>query len=187
MDSVQRNVAQKIKALRKKIGISQTELAEKCNVSKSMISKIESNKATIHLDLLMGIARVLEVSLYELLEESSLVTKKKATIVRESERKRLVNGVPGKSGYQYYGMAGSQDIDTFLLVVGKEAIHAQRYVTHPGFEFFYVVEGAVRLQFKDEEYKLFEGDTGFFNATQEHRLLPTSDESAQLIVVFLHA
>ncbi len=186
MDNVQRNVAQKIKALRKKIGISQTELAEKCNVSKSMISKIESNKATIHLDLLMGIARVLEVSLYELLEESSLITKKKATIVREKERKHLVAGVPGKSGYKYYGMAGSHDIDTFLLVIGKESIQAQRFVVHNGFEFFYVVEGGIRLQFKDEEYKLYEGDTGFFNATQEHRILPTSDDGAHLIVVFLH-
>ncbi|NLB53932.1 MAG: helix-turn-helix domain-containing protein [Syntrophomonadaceae bacterium] len=186
MDNVQRSIAQKIKNLRKKAGISQTKLAEKCNVSKSMISKIESNKATIHLDLLLNIARVLEVSLYELLEESSLITKKKATVVRERERKRLVAGVPGKSGYKYYGMAGSHEIDTFLLVIGKEAIQAMRFVTHDGYEFFYVVEGGVRLQFRDEEYKLYNGDTAFFNATQEHRLLPTSDEGAQVIVVFMH-
>lgn len=186
MDSVQRSVAQKVKALRKKAGMTQTELAEKCNVSKSMVSKIEANKATIHLELLMNIARVLEVSLYELLEETSLVAKKKATIVREKERKRLVAGVPGKSGYKYYGMAGSQDIDTFLLVIGKEAIQAQRYVVHEGFEFFYVVEGGVRLQFRDEEYRLYEGDTGFFNATQEHKILPITDEGAQVIIVFMH-
>jgi transcriptional regulator with XRE-family HTH domain len=186
MDSVQKTVASRIKFLRKKAGISQTQLAEKCNVSKSMISKIESNKATIHLDLLMSIARELGISLYELFEESSLVTKKRATIVRERERKHLVAGVPGKSGYKYYGMAGSHDIDTFLLVIGKEAITAQRFVTHNGYEFLYVVEGAVRLQFRDEEYTLFEGDTGFFQATQEHKVLPVSDSGAQVIVVFLH-
>lgn len=186
MDSVQRTVAGRIKNLRKKAGISQTELAEKCNVSKSMISKIESNKATIHLDLLMNIAKVLGVSLYELLEETSLVAKKRATIVRERERKQLVAGVPGRSGYKYYGMAGSSDIDTFLLVIGKEAIAAQRFVTHNGYEFLYVVEGAVRLRFRDEEYTLYQGDTGFFQATQEHMVLPVTEQGAQVIIVFLH-
>jgi transcriptional regulator with XRE-family HTH domain len=187
MDSVQQTVANRIKLLRKKAGMSQTQLAEKCNVSKSMISKIESNKATIHLDILMNIARELGISLYELLEESSLATKKKATIVRERERKHLVAGVPGRSGYKYFGMAGSSDIDTFLLVIGKEAISAQRYVTHNGYEFLYVVEGAVRLRFRDEEYTLYEGDTGFFQATQEHMVLPVTENGAQIIIVFLHA
>lgn len=186
MESVQRTVAQKVKAFRKRSGISQTELAEKCNVSKSLISKIEANKATIHLDLLMNMARVLEVSLYELLEDASLATKKKATIVREKERKRLVAGVPGKSGYKYYSMAGSAEMDTFLLVISRDALQAQRFVTHDGYEFFYVVEGAVRLAFRDEEYTLYAGDTGFFNGVQEHKILPVSDDGAQLIIVFMH-
>lgn len=185
MDDVQRTVANRIKNFRKKAGISQTELAEKCNVSKSMISKIENNKATVHLDMLMNISKALNVSLFELLEESSLITKRRATIVRERERKHLITGVPGKSGYTYYRMAGSTDIDTFLLVVGKESISAKRFVTHNGHEFIYVVEGTVRLQFRDEEYTLYEGDTAFFQSTQEHTIIPASGDYAQLIMIFL--
>jgi len=184
MDDVQRTVANRIKTFRKKAGMSQTELAERCNVSKSMISKIESNKATVHLDMLMNIAKALGISLFDLLEQSALITKRRATIVRERERKQLVTGVPGKSGYTYYRMAGSTDIDTFLMVVGKESIAAKRFVTHNGHEFLYVVEGSVRLQFRDEEYTLYQGDTAFFQATQEHTIIPASGDSAQLIVIF---
>ncbi|HOQ09396.1 MAG TPA: XRE family transcriptional regulator [Syntrophomonadaceae bacterium] len=186
MENVQRTVANRIKTFRKKAGMSQTELAAKCNVSKSMISKIESNKATVHLDMLMNIAKALGINLFDLLEQSNLATKRRATIVRERERKHLVTGVPGKTGYTYYRMAGSNDIDTFLMVVGKEAIASKRFVTHNGHEFIYVVEGSVRLQFRDEEYTLYEGDTAFFQGSQEHTILPASGESAQLILIFFH-
>lgn len=182
---MQQYVAQRIRELRMAQGMSQTELAAKCNVSKSLISKVESNKATMHLELLLDVAKALEVSLFELLENRK-EPKKKAHVVREPERRKMVAGVPGKTGYRYYRLAGSEKISTFWLAIGSEAIKAPRWVTHEGHEFLYLVAGHAKLQFRDEEYRLTEGDTAYFDSRAEHKIIPVDCDTAQIIIVFAH-
>lgn len=181
---MQKNVAQRIKKIRMQNGLSQTELAAKCNVSKSLISKVESNKATMHLDLLINIADALEVKLFELFDICGENDKKKAIVVKEQERKKMVAGVPGKTGYRYYRLAGSEIISTFWMTVGIEAIKSPRWVMHQGYEFFYIVEGKIKLQFRDEEYLLRSGDTAYFDSRHEHRIIPIDCENAELIIIF---
>ncbi|MGE5455165.1 MAG: helix-turn-helix domain-containing protein, partial [Methylocystaceae bacterium] len=101
------NVAEKIRDIRLENNMTQTELAARCNVTKSLICKIEANKASIHLDLLLDIAKALEVTVSDLLEESP---KKAITIVREKERKKwIANHLSSKTGFEFYRLAGSKE------------------------------------------------------------------------------
>ena len=59
----------KIKKIRMKKGIKQTELARKIGVSKSTLSELENNKYDIRLSKLIKISDVLEVDLKELYEK----------------------------------------------------------------------------------------------------------------------
>ncbi len=77
-------IGQKIKSLRKKLGLTQDELA--CGIlSRSMLSRIESGSAMPSLDSLYDIASRLDVSPGFLLEESDdLVPAERALLVKET-------------------------------------------------------------------------------------------------------
>lgn len=178
-------IVQKIRAIRLEKGLTQTELAEKCNVSKSLISKVESNKASIHLDLLMDIASALEVRVSEILEENP--DKSQAMIVRESDRRHWATGMNGKLGFDYFGLAGSKkpNIDAFYVVITDEACKASRFASHEGAEFIYVIDGRLKLEFRDEDYILRPGDTANFDSSLDHRLMPaTVGERVHLLLIF---
>lgn len=181
-----KDIINRIRGCRIERGLTQTDLAEKCNVSKSLISKVEANKASLHLDLLLDIASALNVTVSELLDEYP--AKKKAMVVREKDRKKWVAGVPGKIGYKYYRLATPIDskVDSFFLVIGPEAGKSQRFVMHEGREFVYVLEGKTKLVFRDEAYLLKAGDTAFFDSSEGHKLIPVETTGlCQVLVLFV--
>lgn len=59
--------AEHLKKLREKRGLSQRELASRCDVDHGKISKLESNKANLTVTLLIEIANGLDVPPKELL------------------------------------------------------------------------------------------------------------------------
>lgn len=179
-------IVQRIRSMRMDKGMTQTELAEKCNVSKSLISKVEANKASIHLDLLMDIANALGVTVSQILEETP--RKKQAVIVRASDKHHWVSGVNGKLGFDYYGLANNREskVDVFFVVIGEEARKASRFVSHEGAEFVYIVEGSLRIEFRDEDYTLRPGDTAYFDSSLDHRFMPAlPDECVHCLLMLI--
>ncbi len=59
----------KIREIRKKIGISQEELAKKCDVSRQTVNAIENNKYDPTLALAFRLAKQLDITVDELFEE----------------------------------------------------------------------------------------------------------------------
>ncbi len=177
-------IVQRIRTIRLEKGLTQTELAESCNVSKSLISKIEFNKASLHLDLLIDIANALEVKVSEILEEHP--NKMQAKVVRESDRRHWATGMNGKIGYDYYGLASSKQakLDAFIVRVSDEACKGSRFVAHEGTEFIYVIDGRLRLEFRDEDYILRPGDTVNFDSSLDHRFIPLNpEENVELLLI----
>ncbi|MBS4535169.1 helix-turn-helix transcriptional regulator [Clostridium sp. D2Q-14] len=64
-------IGENIKHNRLKLGLTQSELAEKINKTSTLITKIETNKANPSIDTLMKIAKALGVTIAELLDEKS--------------------------------------------------------------------------------------------------------------------
>lgn len=62
----------KNKEKRSEKGFSQEYLAEKLNISQGTLSNIESNKSKPDIDLLKNISTVLDVDIYELIEDVKL-------------------------------------------------------------------------------------------------------------------
>jgi transcriptional regulator with XRE-family HTH domain len=65
-NSLQINVGQQIQKLRESKGLSQQDLAAKCNFEKSNMSRLESGKINPTLSTLEKVAKALDVSLVEL-------------------------------------------------------------------------------------------------------------------------
>ncbi len=62
------NLGRKIFARRKELGFSQNTLAEKLDISREHLAKIETAKRTVSLDLLIDIAESLDTSVKELID-----------------------------------------------------------------------------------------------------------------------
>lgn len=65
-------VGSNVKGYRFKIGFTQEELAERCNLSSRYISDIENSNGNIPLDTIEDLAKVLKVSPHLLLRERPL-------------------------------------------------------------------------------------------------------------------
>ncbi len=67
------DVGKKIKECRERIGISQQELADRCNFEKSNVSRIEAGRTNLTLKSLFLISKALDIPLKNLFElESNL-------------------------------------------------------------------------------------------------------------------
>ena len=65
-NSLQINVGQQIQRLRESKGLSQQDLAAKCNFEKSNMSRLEAGRVNRTLSTLEKVAKALDVSLVEL-------------------------------------------------------------------------------------------------------------------------
>ncbi len=63
-----------------------------------------------------------------------------------------------------------------LLFVARKGEVKEHHVSHEGEEFLYVLEGEMRFQVGAVEYLLRSGDSLYFDATEEHGVMPISDE-----------
>ncbi len=66
-----KNIGLMIKDQRIKMGLSQTELADKLGVTKSFMSKLESGKKPINLKRLTEIGSILEIDVFESIEQDN--------------------------------------------------------------------------------------------------------------------
>ncbi len=62
------NLGRKIFARRKELGLSQNALAEKLDISREHLAKIETAKRTVSLDLLIDIAEALKTQVKDLID-----------------------------------------------------------------------------------------------------------------------
>lgn len=69
-------IGDKIKSIRKKKGLTQEQLAKKCNISKNGLWNYENNHREPRLDTLKAIAKALDIDINELLEEKSITVVK---------------------------------------------------------------------------------------------------------------
>lgn len=65
-------LAENIKDFRKRMGLSQESLAEKCNLHRTYIGSVERGERNVTLSTLEVIAKTLEVSVVDLLTEGSM-------------------------------------------------------------------------------------------------------------------
>ncbi|QEC72154.1 helix-turn-helix domain-containing protein [Arachidicoccus ginsenosidivorans] len=166
-------VGDRIRLIRKSQKRTIQEVADTCQLSKSMISKIENNKTMPSVATLVKIATALGTTISSILEQdnsrNTIFTKKKMSL------DKLVKTEKGYHIYPFASEFQGKKMQPFLFVARKSEVIAHQ-LTHEGEEFIYVIEGAMKMQVGDTEYLLTAGDSLYFNALQKHGILPTTEE-----------
>jgi len=166
-------VGERIRLLRINQKRTLQEVADSCDLSKSMISKIENNKTIPSVATLVKIASTLGTTISDLLEQDgwnkAIVTSRKEAV------EKLVKTEKGYLIFPYASEYHQKKMQPFLFVARKGEVIPHQ-LSHDGEEFVFVVEGEMKMQVGDTEYILKTGDSLYFNALQKHGIIPITDE-----------
>lgn len=179
-----RKCREKIKQLRLRQKKTQQEIANQCDISKSLLSKIENGQTNSAIATLAKIADALEVKLSWLLEDDS---EHDLVLLRKSER-QYKEGAK-HIGYSYELLANrSPYTGVEPTIVHVPPIHENTRVegyTHAHDEFIYILEGTIKLKYKGKEHVLDQGDTAFFNGRNSHIFIPVDEAGAKVLTIFI--
>jgi transcriptional regulator with XRE-family HTH domain len=166
----------KIKQLRLEAGLTQVELANRCELTKGFISQIENTLTSPSISTLTDILEVLGSSLGEFFDESEeeayVFTKKDFYEKTDEELKNKITWiVPNAQKYEM------EPIIIDLQPGGQSEIDDP----HPGEEFGYVLDGQITLVINKKRYVIRKGETFYYLANKEHYLLNNSNQNAKVL------
>lgn len=162
----------RLRAMRLQQNRTIQEIANSCGLSKSMVSKIETDKVFPSVATLSKLAKSLGTNVSALLEENG-----KSSHVFIPANKAEENIIKTEKGYSIYPFASGykeKKMQPFLFIAKKGEVK-EHHVSHEGEEFIYVLEGEMKFQVGDIEYFLRRGDSLYFNALKIHQAIPISD------------
>lgn len=170
-DEIEQVVRTRLRSLRNTLGLSLDEMAARTNLSPSTISRIETGKRTISLDVLLPLATALQVDLDALLD------------VR-SDDDVVLRPAPSTSGGRTTWMLSRPTGSTIAIKMRLEP--TRRKVdprVHPGRDWFFVLEGRVRLSLGARDLIVETGEAAEFDTMTPHAITAV-DGPAELIMIF---
>lgn len=170
-DQIDKMVRARLRTLRQTLGLSLDEVADRANLSASTISRIETGKRTISLDVLLPLASALQVDLDELLD------------VRGDDDV-VIHPVPSGTGDRTTWVLSRSTRGTVVIKMRLEPTrHVPEQRVHPGHDWFFVLEGRVRLLLGEREILVEAGEAAEF-ATMTPHAMTAVDGPAELIMIF---
>jgi transcriptional regulator with XRE-family HTH domain len=184
-------MGEQLRAARQARNLTLRELAQRLGVSPSMISQIETGRASPSVSTLYALANELDVSLDELLfndrrppvppDGDATYPAGGQLLQRATTRKRIRLA----SGVVWERLTPLSEPDTeFLFVtyeVGGASSPENEYQRHAGHEWGFVIEGSLEVRIGFEEHLLEPGDSISFESTNPHRLANVGDTPVHAI------
>jgi transcriptional regulator with XRE-family HTH domain len=161
-----------LRAMRLKQGRTIQEISDFCGLSKSMVSKIETNNVFPSVATLSKLAKALGTNVSSLLEENS--ENSEVFVQAITAEQNTIQTEKGYSIFPYASGYKAKKMQPFLFIAIKGEVK-HHHVSHEGEEFIYVLEGEMKFQVGDIEYFMRRGDSLYFNALKTHQVLPVSD------------
>ncbi len=173
-----------IKKIRMEKQLTIKEVATRANVTSSLLSQIENNKANPSINSLMAVAKALHVpigSFFNGIESEHTID----PVVRADERKVLKT----QSGVTFYLLTPelkNHSIEFIYNVFEKGGstggTNGESY-THEGEECGFVLKGRLEVAYEDKTYILEAGDSIVLDSTRPHKLTNIYDDQTIAIWV----
>jgi transcriptional regulator with XRE-family HTH domain len=161
----------RLRSLRTTLGYSLDELAARTNLSPSTISRVETGKRTLGLDVLVPLAKALQVSLDVLFEVPS-------------DEDVVIRPVAHNAGKRTTWPLSRPDGRTIAIKMRLEPSTARpRQRVHPGYDWFVVLSGRVRLWLGDRQIEVDTGEAAEFSTMTPHSF-SALQKPAELIMIF---
>jgi transcriptional regulator with XRE-family HTH domain len=150
----------RLRALRQARGWSLDELSRHANIGASTLSRLETGHRRMAIDHLVTLARVLDTTVDELL-------------IADDDEDVVIRPRRDSAGRSTYWLLTRPD-DPSGRVVAKLRIPADEELpeprVHPGRDWFYVLEGTVRLRLGSREVLVTSGQAASFDTMTPHTM-----------------
>lgn len=164
-------VRTRLRSLRTAQGLSLDEVGARANLSPSTISRVETGKRTISLDVLVPLAGALGVGLDALLDAAD-------------DDDVVIRPEPSSRGGRTTWMLSRPTGNLLAIKMRLEPTdEPPRQKVHPGHDWFFVTEGRVRLLLGEREIMVEAGQAAEF-ATMTPHATQAVDGPAELIMIF---
>ena len=171
-DDIEVITRNRLRALRRSNGWSLDELAARSRLSASTISRIETGKRTISLDVLLALARGLQVDIGALLDAHAPDDE---IVIRPTPTRR--------SGATVWHLSQPTSRTVVTKMRLEPTARPRPPKSHPGSNWFTVLSGRVRLILGERELVVAPGEAAEFSTMTPHTF-DAIDEPAEIILVF---
>jgi mannose-6-phosphate isomerase-like protein (cupin superfamily) len=184
MEEQIKQIADRIRGLRDIYDISAAEMAAKLEIPPDIYQSYESGSVDIPVSILCRLAHTFKMEL------SSLLTGEEPRLHTYSlTRKGKGVSVERRKEYKYQSLASNfvnKKVEPFIVTVEpKDRETAISLNSHPGHEFNYILEGALKIVVGKSEMTLTEGDSLYFDSTVEHGMLALNGKPAKFLAIIL--
>ena len=170
------NIGEKIKARRQRLGLTQSELADRAELSKGFISQLERDLTSPSIATLTDILECLGTDLPEFFnerEEEKVAFAQADLFEKTDDDKSILWLVPN---------AQKNMMEPILLRL-KAGCSTEEDHPHAGEEFGYVLCGAVTLVLGMKKHKIRKGGSFYFKTNVPHRIENNGKKDAEILWV----
>ena len=171
-------IGKKIKELRVQKGLTQEELADRCELSKGFISQLERDLTSPSISTLVDILQCLGTDLKEFFkdEDDSQVVFKRTDYFEKVDpelKNRIEWIIPN---------AQKNAMEPIHLIL-EPGGSTYTDMPHEGEEFGYVLKGSVIIHIGNRAYKAARGESFYFTSSKKHYIEGNRNTGAELIWV----
>lgn len=171
------NIGDRLKTLRVTRGLTQEEMANRCELSKGFISQVERDLASPSIATLTDMLECLGSSLpafFSMKDEEKIVFSP-ADMFEKIDEETLKGSITW-----LIPDAQKNAMEPILIEIGSGG-QSQTFPPHEGEEFGYVLNGSVYLVLGDKRKKVKKGDSFCLHPSNEHRIINTGKTAARLL------
>lgn len=176
-------VGSNIRSVREGVGLTLTAAAQRAQLTKSTLSKIEKGQVSAPISTLIRIAEALAVELASFFVNPDA---QPAYVLTRKGQGRIISRDGSRFGYSYEALAvdmARKRAEPFVLTIrpGDPVGKFQ----HGGEEFIHVLSGRLAFTVGDEQLALGPGDSLYFDPTQVHTTRVVGKRPAKFLCVFI--
>lgn len=170
------NIGHMIKEFRLQRGLTQEELAARCELTKGYISQLENDISSPSIATLIDILNVLGITPQRFFAEQ----KEEKIVFTKSDFFESQNG----DGVNVWLIPNSQknEMEPIILTLPENGSSDIRY-PFEGEEFGYVLEGKIMITVGDYSYKAKRGDAFYITGDKEHKIVNISSNRSRILWV----
>jgi len=172
-----------IRKLREQAGLTVTAVAQKAELTKSTLSKIETGQISPPISTLMRIAKALKVGVVEFFNEERQAP---AYVFTPKGKGKIIIQDGTKFGYSYEALAldkRDKYVEPFILTI--EVNDPAGEFRHEGQEFIYMLSGSMAFSIGEEQLILKAGDSLYFDSSFVHKTHVLGKTPAKFLCVFI--
>ncbi len=168
-------------------GLTLSDVASGAGLSRGMLSRVETGRATASLEKLERICLALGISMSDVFRSIEGKSGFAQHIKRKDHMEVVRSGTRHGHAYKLlsYERGPKKAFEPFLIEMDKYSDVYPRF-HHPGTEFLYMLSGRMKYRLGEHTYLLEPGDTLTFSGEIEHGPEALLDEKVQFLAIMVY-